>query len=118
MSALSRRESCIRWSVLVRLPLEIRNVVDDFGQVLTAALLAGYERGPGAEPFNLTVSSGLVEDLRSVASDAEEIVSTWDSSYGETSDQLHASVVRVSRALEDLLIDLDDAVDAERGHEA
>jgi len=34
---------------LVRLPIEIEDVVDDFSQVVTAALLAGYQRGPGGQ---------------------------------------------------------------------
>ena len=113
-SARPRRESCIRWSVLVRMPEEVRGIVDDFGEILHAALIAGFDEGPSErEAFNVTLSRGMLEDLRDLASDSEEIVATWESSFGETSDRLRRAVADANAKLQKILVALEAAVDAE-----
>jgi|GEM_PF-2143709 len=116
MTGRPRRESCIRWSVLVRLPPEVRGTVDDFGEVLQAALIAGYDDGPKErEAFNLTLSRGMLEDLRDLAGDSEEIVATWESSFGETSARLRAAVTDANAKLQEVLATLEAAVGPESG---
>jgi len=114
-SARPRRESCIRWSVLVRLPPEVRKTVDDFGEILQAGLIAGFDEGPSErEAFNLTLSDGLLQDLRDLAGDSEEIVAIWESSFGETSTRLREAVADANAKLQETLVALEAAVKAER----
>jgi len=115
MTERPRRESCIRWSVLVCMPPEVRKTVDEFGEILQAGLIAGFDEGPSdRKPFNLTLSDGLLEDLRDLAGDSEEIVATWESSFGETSTRLREAVADANTKLQEILVALEAAVDAER----
>jgi len=115
MTERPRRESCIRWSVLVRMPPEVRKTVDEFGEILQAGLIAGFDEGPSDRtPFNLTLSDGLLQDLRDLAGDSEEIVATWESSFGETSTRLREAVADADAKLQKILVALEAAVDAER----
>ena len=109
------REGIIRRSFIGRLIPEVQDRVADMSDLLEAAFLAGFDAGPSEdEPYNLTQASGLLEDLRDVLAMGREILTSWDNSYGESSDQLREAVARVCEDLGDRVPDLAGAIEEEK----
>lgn len=119
MSEETPREGIIRRSFIGRLMPEVQDQVQEMSDLLEAALLAGFDGGPSEdEPYNLTQASGLLEDLRDALALGREMLASWDTAYGKSSDQLRDAVERVCDDLGDRVPDLAAAIERERGGNA
>ncbi|MGD2116206.1 MAG: hypothetical protein PVG07_14220 [Acidobacteriota bacterium] len=106
------REQPFRASLLCHLEPKVRRPIEEFGSILESVLLDALP-APLTEPFNLVRARATAEDLDALLLHAREAVGSWESSRGETSEDLRRAMVEALASLEHAHDVLVPAIEAE-----